>query len=139
LCDNNLQFVLLNRRQFVRITASGSLLAILPACRQTGQLLPWLALAVAVSKLPDAVLAQAGQRALEQQDAARWRASLPTLPDIAWRATGARSELDMAMVVNRLNRQVQEDFGQARVRQIAGWILSDTEAALCALAAGPAG
>lgn len=94
---------------------------------------------MAVSKLPDAVLAQAGQRALEQQDAARWRASLPTLPDIAWRATGARSELDMAMVVNRLNRQVQEDFGQARVRQIAGWILSDTEAALCALAAGPAG
>ncbi len=128
----------MNRRQFVRITATGSLLAILPACRETGQLLPWLALALAVSKLPDPALAQAGQRALEQQDAARWQASLPTLPDIAWRATGARSQLDTAMVVNRLDRQVQEDFGQARVRQIDGWILSNTEAALCALAAGQA-
>lgn len=49
-----------------------------------------------------------------------------------WRAAGA----DPSQLAGALQQVIHEDFAAARVRRVDGWLLSDTEAAICLLAAG---
>ena len=57
--------------------------------------------------------------------------------DLAAALGGPLEALDPALLRERVRRRVRQDFAEDRITLVDGWILSITEARLCALAALP--
>lgn len=55
-------------------------------------------------------------------------------PGVTWVAGGARSSLGQRRVLDRLARLIADEFAAGETLVADGWVLSHTEAALCAAA-----
>jgi hypothetical protein len=125
-----------HRRSLLRFLAFGlPAAALLGGCDQRDAVNhPWPSLAAAVTGLPAEPRAAVGTLALGQRTRSEWFEVLAALPDIRWSDDGAISALDLDTVAARLRTTSSRQFAADAVIELDGWILSELDCALCALA-----
>lgn len=127
-----------SRRDLLRQLACGGLMIALPAsvfARPAGHPAPPLALRLDRFFSSKESAREIGRRYLALRPG---EAGLNRLTTLIYRTPENRARLENAdaeLLRGFLSRQQQEDFELERVVNVSGWILSETEARLCAIAA----
>lgn len=129
----------MKRRQFLRHTTTAAAVALLPAC-VSGSItrLSWLDAAAGATGFGVEGIESPGRAATTERTAAEWRDLLPPVDGIAWTDSGLESDAGKERVIQALRETCSVQYAEGNYGIVDGWVLSELETALCAMAYGAA-